>query len=183
MAPLSLYLLSFIIAFDHQRWYRRLPFALAALVAIYLTAGMSNPRAWSNGWLGMVHDWILGKSSQPWKPTFSYLTDLICQLTGLFALCMICHGELVRLRPRPRYLTSFYLMISAGGALGGLSVSLIAPLVFKTYAEWKISLIVGFVLAMIVAFVLTGRKGWQRPRLNLPTLSTGRRHHHGTARF
>jgi len=170
IAPLSLYLLSFIIAFDHQRWYWRLPYALSALVAIYLIAGMFNSRAWGEGWLGYVHDWILGKSSQPWTPTFTYLTDLICQLTGLFALCMICHGELVRLRPRPRYLTSFYLMISAGGALGGLSVSLIAPLVFKTYAEWKISLIVGFVLAMIVAFFLTGWKGWQRPRLGLPTL-------------
>ena len=67
---------------------------------------------------------------------------------------MLCHGELVRLRPAPRYLTSFYLMIAAGGALGGLSVSVVAPGLFNTYAEWKIGLVAGFVLAATVAFVL-----------------------------
>ena len=41
---------------------------------------------------------------------------------GLFTCCMVCHGELARLKPHPRYLTHFYLMISAGGALGGLLV-------------------------------------------------------------
>ena len=61
-------------------------------------------------------------------------------------------------------------MISAGGALGGLSVSLIAPLVFKTYAEWKISLCVGFVLAAVVAFALAGPKGWRLPRWGLPNV-------------
>ena len=38
--------------------------------------------------------------AERWQPTFSYEFDLGCQLTGLFALCMLCHGELVRLRPR-----------------------------------------------------------------------------------
>ena len=61
-------------------------------------------------------------------------------------------------------------MISAGGALGGTSVSLIAPLIFKTYAEWKIGLVVGFVLAMIVAFILTDWQGWKRPTWNSRTL-------------
>ena len=83
---------------------------------------------------------------------------------------MLCHGELVRLRPRPRYLTSFYLMISAGGALGGMSVSLIAPLVFNSYLEWKIGLVVGFVLATLVGLVLTGWKGWKHLRFDLPTV-------------
>jgi hypothetical protein len=72
---------------------------------------------------------------------------------------MLCHGELVRLRPQPRYLTSFYLMISAGGALGGLLVSLVAPQVFNTYAEWKIGMTAGVVLAATVAFVLTESPG------------------------
>ncbi len=169
VVPLSLYLLSFIIAFDHERWYRRLPYGLAALIAIYLTAGMYNRLGWGEGWLGHVHDWIWGKPETPWKPSFRYEADLLCQFTGLFALCMLCHGELVRLRPQPRYLTGFYLMISGGGALGGLSVSLIAPQVFNTYAEWKIGLVTGFVLAAIVAFVLAGSTGsvltgWTGPR-------------------
>ena len=67
-------------------------------------------------------------------------------------------------------------MISAGGALGGLSVSLVAPQVFNTYAEWKIGLVAGFVLAATVAFVLAGSTGsvlagWsgrRRWRLSLP---------------
>ncbi len=85
---------------------------------------------------------------------------------------MLCHGELVRLRPEPRYLTGFYLMISAGGALGGLSVSLIAPQVFNSYAEWKIGLVAGFVLAATVAFVLAGSRsaGDSRRRAGLPKL-------------
>jgi hypothetical protein len=168
VAPLSLYLLSFIIAFDHERWYWRLPYGLAAMAAIYLAAGIYNPEKWGQVWLGSAHDWIWGQSAEPWKPWVSYEVDLLCQLTGMFALCMLCHGELVRLRPKSRYLTSFYLMISAGGALGGLSVSLVAPQVFKTYAEWKIGLVAGFVLAAVLAFGLTEPSSGGRPRLRLP---------------
>ncbi len=127
VVPLSLYLLSFIIAFDHERWYRRLPYGLAALIAIYLAAGMSNPGVWAAGWLGYVHHWIWGIPPNPESPWFGYEANVVCQFAGLFALCMLCHGELVRLRPAPRYLTGFYLMISAGGALGGLSISIVAP--------------------------------------------------------
>jgi MFS family permease len=159
VVPLSLYLLSFIIAFDHERWYRRLPYGLAALIAIYLTAGMYNPAQWGAGWLGDIHGWFWDTPATPWMPLFSYKFDIVCQFTGLFLLCMLCHGELVRLRPQPRYLTSFYLMISAGGALGGLSVSLVAPQLFNTFAEWKIGLAAGFVLAATVAFVLAASRG------------------------
>ena len=43
-------------------------------------------------------------------------------LAGLFVCCMFCHGELTLLKPAPRYLTRYYLMISLGGAIGGLLV-------------------------------------------------------------
>ena len=66
--PLSLYLLSFIIAFDHERWYRRLPYGVAAMIAIYLTAGMYSPGVWSAGWLGTVHHWIWGGTAGEWQP-------------------------------------------------------------------------------------------------------------------
>ena len=46
------------------------------------------------------------------------------------------------------YLTSFYLMISAGGALGGLFVSLVAPRLFSTYVEWRLGLVMGCLLAV-----------------------------------
>jgi hypothetical protein len=46
---------------------------------------------------------------------------------------MICHGELYRLRPHADYLTSFYLMVSFGGAAGGIFVNLVAPFIFTGY--------------------------------------------------
>ena len=51
---------------------------------------------------------------------------------------MVCHGELARLKPSPRHLTEFYLLISAGGALGGLFVGVVAPLIFSSFLEWQI---------------------------------------------
>jgi hypothetical protein len=59
---------------------------------------------------------------------------------GLFIACLMCHGELARLRPHPRQLTGYYLAISAGGALGGAFVSIVAPLIFTRYLEFGISL-------------------------------------------
>ena len=113
VAPLSLYLLSFIIAFDHQRWYRRMPFALAALFTVYSTAILSNPTAWGN-WMSGLHGLSGSLASTSWLPHLGYWQGLCLQLAVLFLRSMLCHGELVRLRPSARYLTSFYLMISAG---------------------------------------------------------------------
>ena len=100
VAPLSLYLLSFIIAFDHERWYRRLPFALAALFVVYLTVIRYNPEAWG-GWMSGLHGSQESSGATRWLPVLSYWQDLGVQLAGLFLLCMLCHGELVRLRPGP----------------------------------------------------------------------------------
>jgi hypothetical protein len=60
---------------------------------------------------------------------------------GLFIACMFCHGELARLKPAPRYLTRFYLMVSAGGALGSALVGIVAPLVLPAYFELSFGLI------------------------------------------
>src|SRR5258705_12382237 len=68
-------------------------------------------------------------------------------LSGLFVGCMFCHGELYRSRPAARHLTAFYLTISAGGALGGLLVAVIAPLVFNAYYELGLALLALPVLA------------------------------------
>jgi spermidine synthase len=54
---------------------------------------------------------------------------------GLFIACMFCHGELTRLKPAPRHLTRFYLMISVGGAVGAVLVGILAPLVLPGYFE------------------------------------------------
>ena len=110
--PLALYLLSFVICFDSPRWYVRLPFTVALIAAM-------------TGWC-----WALfyGSEWSLWKQVAVYNA-------GLFICCMVCHGELYRLKPDPRHLTRFYLMIAAGGALGGLFVAVAAPLLFTDYYE------------------------------------------------
>jgi spermidine synthase len=128
IAPLTIYLLSFIICFDHPRWYHREFFGtLTALAA-----------------LGVIADYAFHKMfGWPYLPLPA---ELGVSFLMLFGLCMCCHGEVVRLRPDPRHLTEFYLLISAGGVLGGAFVSLIAPQVFHTYVEWVIGLILAFAI-------------------------------------
>jgi hypothetical protein len=53
----------------------------------------------------------------------------------LASCCMVCHGELSRLKPDPSRLTAFYLMIALGGAMGGGFVGLLAPLIFSGFWE------------------------------------------------
>ena len=79
---------------------------------------------------------------------FSTLQELTLYFAAMFGACMICHGELVRLRPSPKHLTEFYLLMSAGGALGGVLVSLVAPRVFTTFYEWNLGLLASFLVAV-----------------------------------
>jgi SAM-dependent methyltransferase len=103
--PLSLYLLSFILCFDSDRWYFRWLFIRLGAVALPAVAYAIS--------------------------TESDISDLKLALgffcTALFVLFMVCHGELARRRPAPAYLTSFYLMVSVGGAIGGLLIGFAAP--------------------------------------------------------
>ena len=124
IAPLSLYLVSFIICFDHPRWYLRTAWAAATLVLILLTSAIYNVDEISVG----------------------FVTELVVLLGAMFGICMVCHGELARLKPGTRHLTSYYLHMSAGGAVGGLTVSLVAPLIFNTFFEWPLSLVLGFLM-------------------------------------
>src|SRR5262249_18345970 len=54
-------------------------------------------------------------------------------------VAMVCHGELAKDRPAPEHLTEFYLWLAVGGALGGTFNALIAPLVFRSVAEYPIA--------------------------------------------
>jgi MFS family permease len=146
VVPLSLYLLTFIIAFDHQRWYARRTFSVLALV---LTLAMAGIRPLDRLLEGVSYD-------------FGFVEQLVIFFGALFSICMVCHGELVRLRPSPRHLTEFYLMISGGGALGGALVSLVAPAIFHSFFEWKVGLMLSFLLA---AWVLLRATHASVPRL------------------
>ncbi len=170
VAPLSLYLLTFIICFEHERWYARVSvlWALPALLLLFITCTedrLQKQPFWS------TFENTLHKQVEPWLEkltgmefnfssidlTPNYIWELGWAFGAMFFACMLCHGELTRLKPAPRRLTEFYLLMSAGGALGGLFVSLGAPQFFTTFAEWPISLIAVFALAGIVLL----RSVWQ----------------------
>jgi hypothetical protein len=113
--PLSLYLLSFIVSFARDRWPNRGWFGLAVMVAVALAA-------------------LVKFAALP------FIAQICIYCSILFACCLMCHGELVNLKPSASRLTLFYLMISVGGAAGGVLVTLVAPLVFRNYYEFHIGL-------------------------------------------
>lgn len=129
--PLSLYLLSFIVCFEHDRWYQRLLWHPLLLIAVAALVYLIN----------------LDFSSEEWP--LVHQVALYC--AALFVCCMVCHGELVRRRPASRWLTSFYLYLSLGGALGGVFVGLIAPLIFNGFWELHLAL---FALGVILSICL-----------------------------
>jgi hypothetical protein len=140
--PLSIYLLSFVFSFSDTAWYPPRWFGWASLVTFGLLSVASLDQELSRA-LGRL-DLHVG------VPSFAQNVVLEVQayLTALFLLCMLCHGELARRRPATRHLTDFYLTLSAGGALGGVFVGVVCPLVFSTYAELGVALVAGMALAL-----------------------------------
>ena len=140
--PLASYLLSFVICFAGSRGYARKPFTWALLAAL------------------AVMCWAL------WKGTSAPLrVQILIYSAGLFVCCMVCHGELYRLKPATSYLTNFYLMIAAGGALGGLFVALVAPILFSSYYELHYGLLLCAVL-FAVAITREANAFSQSPQSN-----------------
>ena len=113
LGPLGLYLVSFIVAFSG--WYRRPLSIFFYLNFVFLMA-----------WLGRK------------EAIDDYLFQGIVLLGGLFCGCLICHGELVRRRPPATNLTTYYLTISIGGAVGTALVAIAAPLFLNALSELPI---------------------------------------------
>ncbi len=81
-------------------------------------------------------------------------------LAALAVACLICHGEVARLRPPVRHLTDYYLALSIGGAIGGAFVAVIAPLLFTSFAEFPLlHVAVTAVAAWAAADAFFGRSG------------------------
>jgi hypothetical protein len=118
LAPLAIYLLTFVLCFEGTGWYRRDVF-------LAVTAASLGVMAWTLADPGRTHDLAL---------------QLGVFLVGLFIACMFCHGELATLKPSPRWLTRFYLMVSLGGAVGAALVGIVAPLVLPAHFELAIGL-------------------------------------------
>lgn len=128
--PLSLYLLSFILCFDARGWYRRGLFLRLLGIAIG----------------GMAYALAPSFAGLPWKVMIVLFSAVF------FVCCMFCHGELERLKPSPQHLTSFYLMVALGGAIGAIFVALIAPAIFSGYYELHVGLGLCAVLVLVVHY-------------------------------
>jgi hypothetical protein len=150
--PLAIYLLSFVICFDHDRWYVRplffglLPISIA-MACISLSGGVNQ----------------------------SIRTQILTGSFTLFICLMCCHGELARLRPHSRHLTLYYLAIALGGAVGGIFVAIIAPAVFS--AVWEYHLLLAGCYFLVLSIIIPTTAKWlksldhpRRPRLG-PILS------------
>jgi hypothetical protein len=115
VVPLAIYLLTFVIAFQsrpvipHWLVVKAFPFVVVALAALMIIS------------------------------PFSTIVGLVSvHLSAFFVIALLCHGELARRRPAPQFLTGFYMLISAGGMIGGIAVGLIAPQVFNWVAEYPL---------------------------------------------
>jgi hypothetical protein len=150
VVPLCIYLLSFILTFESHRWSRRSIFWPLYFLALGIGVKTSFERA---------------------RGETVFLIAMYC--VTLFAVCMVCHGELARSKPKARHLTSFYLMVALGGALGGTFVVLVAPRIFLGFWEFQTGLIAGGIL-LFWAYSLedpTGRS--ERPLWSLAVIILG----------
>jgi hypothetical protein len=127
--PLTLYLLSFILCFESERWYSRRYLMPATAVA-----------------LGCIYPVL------SWGNTLPLWVQVLAFFSALFLSAMVCHGELYARRPHPQHLTAYYLLIAAGGAAGGIFVGVVAPLVFGGYYELHLGLFACSILMLVVLY-------------------------------
>ncbi len=131
--PLSLYLLSFIICFDSPQWYKPKWVSAATLVAI----------------LAIQARHLLPGSMQ-------LVAEVSCYMLMLLGICLLCHGEVARLKPRSSLLTQYYMLLSAGGAVGGIIVAIVCPLVLSTHVELPFSLALVTAMTFMMFFACRG---------------------------
>ena len=135
--PLSLYLMSFIICFDSPQWYK--PKWTAALT-------------------------LAGVCFIPLLETLpghlQLITEVSCYLLVLLGVCLLCHGEVARLKPDSSQLTQYYMLLSAGGAIGGFIVAVLCPLFLTTYFELPLSLAIVTGMAFLTFFAC---RSWKHP--------------------
>ncbi len=140
IVPLTVYLITFILCFSGL--YRR------SIFMWVLFAGLA-----AVSWLVLQPD------------TKSFPIQVGAMLGVLFGGCMVCHGELVNIRPAPRHLTAFYLAVAGGGSIGGIAVALVAPMVLDRLWEFQFFTLLPLPLLMI-AIIRDPRtrlmRGWWR---------------------
>jgi len=148
VAPLSLYLISFIICFDRPAWSRPQLWSAPAAVCIGLTICYSTLN------LDRLVK-LLVRAGYAVPPLLEsvlnqhMLVEAVLWLSSMFFICMMCHGLLVQLRPPKTLHTLYYLIIAAGGAVGGITVAVLCPAVLPTIIEPRVCLAGGLIMAML----------------------------------
>jgi spermidine synthase len=143
VVPLSLYLLTYILCFSSPWWYRRwlyLPLVVASLFVVTQTSFVLLPE------------------------DTDVRIDIGFWSTALFCACMVCHGELSRAKPVPRFLTVYYLVMALAGVCGGIFVGVIAPRVFNSFIELPLGALLFFLL-MLVTLLAAQRRQTRRDRI------------------
>ena len=120
--PLGLYLLSFVAAFAEHRGAANV-LSVLAWVAMLTAGGMAMISRGSSG-----------------------LAPVLASLLLLFLICTALHARLYDLRPEPGRLTLYYLVMAAGGALGGMFTALVAPALFDWVWEHPLLVLVAALL-------------------------------------
>lgn len=136
--PLSLYLLSFIVCFDSPQWYQ--------------------PK-WISGLTLLAILTIQVKQCLP--GSVQLIAEATSYLAMLFGICLLCHGETARLKPRSAMLTQYYMLLSAGGAIGGVLVAVICPLLLNTHLELPVGLAIVTSMTFLMFFAC---RGWRKVR-------------------
>ena len=138
VVPLALYLLTFIFCFERDAWYRRslwIPMLVVTLASLV---------------------YLLHRDYSEREMALVLQVSIYCG--AVFACCMVCHGELAARRPDHGDLTAFYLYLALGGALGGVLVNLVAPLVFDGY--WELHCVLVGVALIATAGLRRGLLGY-----------------------
>jgi hypothetical protein len=133
--PLSVYLLSFVLCFEQKNWYSRGWFHPTIGLAVFVACFV-------------LYDGELG----------NIFAQVGIYIFVLFIFCMVCNGELARSKPHANYLTTFYLMVAAGGAMGSVFVALIAPHIFRGFWEYQLGVWASTLIVLLI--LVRDKKSW-----------------------
>lgn len=136
--PLTLYLLTFVIVFS--KWHDRVHPLMVKLQPMVL--------------LPFIAYSFINPAVLP------YWVDLGLHLSAFFLAVMVCHGELARLRPNTKHLTTYYLVMSFAGMLGGMFNTFVAPFIFNAVYEYPLMIIAALLLRPGLLDSVRNRKEW-----------------------
>ena len=157
VVPLALYLITFVIVFSRDSRAPSLPVTIAHAVLVCV--------------LVLVVFWNIEMNLR-W--------EYALHLSVFMSTALVLHSELAASRPAPKYLTEFYLWMALGGALGGAFNALVAPVIFKSIAEYQLMVVLACFLrpswrTRATSFIQS-EPAWLL--VLIPVVGVGLLHHH-----